>query len=79
MAPIQLKTHPSVNYNYSKVLIDDNKRAYGVLFAHDGQQLTAKATKEVILSAGAVNSPKLLMLSGIGPRWHLEQHGVSTV
>ncbi|XP_023210655.1 uncharacterized protein LOC111613537 [Centruroides sculpturatus] len=52
----------------TKVLIDDNNRAYGVLFDHEGKQIKALARKEVIVSAGTFNSPKLLMLSGIGPK-----------
>lgn len=38
-----------------------------------------RATKEVILSAGAVNSPQLLMLSGVGPRADLEQHKIPVI
>lgn len=37
---------------------------------------TIRASKEIIICAGAVNSPQLLMLSGIGPRAHLERFGV---
>lgn len=40
------------------------------------QVMTAKATKEVIVSAGAIDSPMLLMLSGIGPRAQLDRHQV---
>lgn len=51
-------------------------RAYGVQFKHKKQYLIAKATREVILSAGAISSPQLLMLSGIGPAEHLHYHGI---
>lgn len=44
----------------------DQKRCTGVEFIADGQQQTAQADREVILSAGAIESPKLLMLSGVG-------------
>ncbi|KAG8259753.1 hypothetical protein J6590_008788 [Homalodisca vitripennis] len=62
-----------------KVLIDENKTARGVIFTKRGRYFIAKATKEVILSAGAVNSPKLLMLSGVGPRKHLEDLGINVI
>lgn len=50
--------------------------AYGVEYDRHGETRLAFATKEVILAAGAIGSPKLLMLSGIGPREHLEELGV---
>ncbi|XP_023210620.1 glucose dehydrogenase [FAD, quinone]-like [Centruroides sculpturatus] len=52
----------------TKILIDEDNRAYGVLFDHNGKTLTVFARKEVIICAGTFNSPKLLMLSGIGPK-----------
>ncbi|NJM40032.1 MAG: choline oxidase, partial [Anaerolineae bacterium] len=55
-----------------RVTLDEAKRATGVVTSR-GQ---IKANKEVILCAGAVNSPQLLMLSGIGPAGHLAQVGV---
>ncbi|GLH00997.1 Uncharacterized protein GBIM_07237 [Gryllus bimaculatus] len=63
-----------------RVLIDpDTKRAYGVEFTRDYKTHTALADKEVIVSAGTFHSPQLLMLSGVGPREHLEEVGVSPV
>ncbi|MEL0034258.1 MAG: GMC family oxidoreductase N-terminal domain-containing protein, partial [Paracoccaceae bacterium] len=45
-------------------------KAYGVKFSHLGEDYVVEANKEVILSGGAINSPHLLMLSGIGPADH---------
>ncbi|WP_449432589.1 GMC family oxidoreductase [Pseudomonas putida] len=62
----------------SKVLIS-GKRAVGVAYERAGQPLRAMARKEVLLCAGALQSPQLLQLSGIGPREVLEQHGIDVV
>jgi len=45
----------------------EGKRAVGVEYLQHGERKTAKAAVEVILSGGAINSPQLLQLSGIGP------------
>ena len=63
----------------TKVLLDDTGSAYGVEFQKRGKTYIARASKEVILSAGTFNSPQLLMLSGIGPREHLSELGIPTV
>ncbi|XP_049881172.1 glucose dehydrogenase [FAD, quinone]-like [Pectinophora gossypiella] len=59
-----------------KILFDEHKRAYGVKYVRHGKEHTATATKEVIVSGGAINSPKLLLLSGIGPRKQLEHFNI---
>ncbi|MFC5179859.1 GMC family oxidoreductase [Actinomadura harenae] len=54
-------------------------RAVGVTYEARGETVTVRAEGEVILSGGAVNSPQLLMLSGIGPADHLREHGIDVV
>jgi choline dehydrogenase len=54
----------------------DGDRATGVEFRRDGREYHARAETEVIVCGGAVESPKLLMLSGIGDSDHLAEHGV---
>lgn len=58
-------------------VILEQGRATGVRIEVDGEESDVIARKEVILSGGALNSPHLLMLSGIGPADHLREHGVS--
>lgn len=53
-----------------------NSRAVGVIFDYSGLAYKIHARREVILSAGATNTPKILMLSGIGPEEHLRQLNV---
>lgn len=64
----------------TRILIDPvTKVAYGVEFIKNRQRYRVNATKEVILSAGAVASPQLLMLSGVGPAKHLKQLGIPVI
>jgi choline dehydrogenase len=58
-------------------LIFDGKRAVGVEYLRHGKLETARCEREVVLTAGAVNSPQLLMLSGIGPAAELRRHGIA--
>jgi choline dehydrogenase len=58
-------------------VIFDGARATGVEYLEKGTRRTVHARREVILSGGAINSPQLLMLSGIGDRDELSRHGIS--
>jgi choline dehydrogenase len=62
----------------TRVVIDGN-RAVGVEYQQNGQTLVSRARREVVLCGGAINSPQLLMLSGIGDGDHLAEHGIDTV
>tara|TARA_R110002020_G_scaffold36894_72_gene111205 strand:- start:5291 stop:6919 length:1629 start_codon:yes stop_codon:yes gene_type:complete len=57
----------------------DGRRATGVSFRHKGASETALAGREVVLSGGVINTPQLLMLSGIGPSASLAGIGIETV
>ena len=59
-----------------RVLLDD-RQARGVAFRRDGRSMEATARREVIMAAGAINTPHILKLSGIGPRDELAAHGVA--
>lgn len=61
-----------------KVVIEDG-RATGVQLSRGGKSEVIKAKREVILAASSINSPKLLMLSGIGPADHLKEHGIEVI
>lgn len=82
LRPVRLRPnlHVAMKAHVTRVLIDPTTRiAFGVEFIRDGKVHRIRATKEVILSAGAVNSPQLLMLSGIGPRAELEKHKIPVI
>ena len=84
------KLHVELHALATQVILDEHQRAIGVRYLK-GQRLyrphadmervegvarELRATREVILSGGAFNTPQLLMLSGIGPRAELESHGI---
>jgi len=79
LEPILNRTNLEI-YRYAwvtKVHLDtQTKQALGVTYERHGQQRYVGANKEVILSAGVIDTPKILMLSGIGPSEHLSQFGV---
>ena len=60
-------------------ILFDGKRAAGVEFVQNGQTRVLRARKEVILAAGAFQTPQILMLSGVGDGAELQQKGISTV
>nr|XP_003707314.1 PREDICTED: glucose dehydrogenase [FAD, quinone]-like [Megachile rotundata] len=68
----------ALNATATKILVE-NSKAVGVQFYQDGELRVARASREIIVSGGAVNSPQLLLLSGIGPKDHLRAVNVSVV
>ena len=60
-------------------ILFDGRRATGVEYVQNGKTVTAQASGEVILSGGAINSPQLLQLSGVGPAQHLRAHGIEII
>ncbi|HEY6482259.1 MAG TPA: choline dehydrogenase [Steroidobacteraceae bacterium] len=73
-ANLTVRTHAHV----TRILFE-GRRAIGVCYRRGGQEHTALARREVILSAGPINSPQLLKLSGIGPQQELRQLGIAIV
>ncbi|XP_066259555.1 glucose dehydrogenase [FAD, quinone]-like [Euwallacea similis] len=62
-----------------KILMNDDYQAYGVEFTKFGVKKTVYCDREVILSAGSLGSAQILMLSGIGPKDHLDEIGIHTL
>lgn len=60
-------------------ILFEGKRAVGVRYLQGGAEHAVRARREVLLAAGALQSPQLLMLSGVGPARHLHQHGIALV
>ena len=60
-------------------ILFEGKRATGIAYRRGGQDRTVKARREVICCSGSINSPQLLMLSGIGPGAHLKEHGIEVL
>ena len=71
---LQVTTHA-----HATRILFEGRRATSVEFMRNGKSTTANASREIILAGGAINSPQLLQLSGIGPAGHLRSHGIDSV
>ncbi len=74
------RTRPSlevITHAHATRLIIEKGRAVGVEYLHEGKVERARASAEIVLSGGAINSPQLLLLSGIGPADELRELGIS--
>ncbi|KAF5286192.1 hypothetical protein FQA39_LY16362 [Lamprigera yunnana] len=79
LEPFRYRTNLQIltSAHVTQILINETtKEAYGIEFVKTKSKYRAFASKEVIISAGAFNSPQLLMLSGIGPKKHLKNLGI---
>ncbi|XP_017779966.1 PREDICTED: glucose dehydrogenase [FAD, quinone]-like [Nicrophorus vespilloides] len=79
LRPVKLRKNlqTALNAHVTRLLINPTTmRVYGVEFVRHGRKQIVLARKEVILSAGAINSPQIMMLSGLGPREHLQKLGI---
>ena len=72
-APLRLNTPKTM---VARVLLGDG-RAVGVAYSRDGKREAVRCRGEVVLSGGAINSPQILQLSGIGPGDLLRAHGIA--
>ncbi len=71
---LRIETHALVSR-----IIFEGRRATGVVWRQDGAERAARASREIVLSAGAIGSPQILQLSGVGPAAHLRAHGIQPV
>ncbi|KAK3932081.1 Glucose dehydrogenase [FAD, quinone] [Frankliniella fusca] len=82
LRPVQHRPnlHVAKHARVTRVLVDPvTAEAVGVEFVRDRRWYVARARREVVVSAGALNTPQLLMLSGLGPADHLQNHGIRIV
>ncbi|KQZ94161.1 choline dehydrogenase [Mesorhizobium sp. Root157] len=79
LRPALKRQNVSLVKGFARRVTIENQRATGVEIETRGQIQIVKARREVILAASSINSPKILMQSGIGPASHLQEHGIAVV
>ncbi|XP_025405336.1 glucose dehydrogenase [FAD, quinone]-like [Sipha flava] len=84
LRPIRLRPniHVSMHSQVTRVLFENtgnDPRATGIVYLRNGKRRMVAARKEVVLAAGAIGSPQLLMVSGVGPADHLTELGIKPV
>ncbi|CAH1155693.1 unnamed protein product [Phaedon cochleariae] len=71
--------HIMINSTASKIIFDSNKTATAVRFVYKNKTFTVKAKKEIILAGGTINTPHILLVSGVGPMETLRNVGIDVV
>lgn len=71
---LQIVTHAHVTR-----IVVEGRRATAVMYRRRGRLRSVSASREIVLAAGAIGSPQILQLSGIGPAAHLAEHGIKVV
>ncbi|UVK38182.1 choline dehydrogenase [Mesorhizobium sp. AR10] len=79
LKPALKRENVSLVKGFARRVIIENQRAIGVEIEAHKQIQVVKARREVIVAASSINSPKILMLSGIGPAEHLRENGIQVV
>jgi choline dehydrogenase len=79
LRPALKRQNVSLVKGFARRVVMENQRAVGVEIDARGTIQLVKARREVIVAASSINSPKILMLSGIGPAAHLKEHGIKVV
>ncbi|WP_200834971.1 choline dehydrogenase [Phyllobacterium salinisoli] len=79
LKPALKRPNMSLVRGLARRIVIENQRATGVEIQTGKNIQIIKARREVVISASSINSPKLLMLSGIGPAAHLKEHGIEVV
>ncbi len=80
LKPIRKRPNLSVETDAMVLkIVFEGSKAVGVTYSQHGREITAQVNGEIILAGGAINSPQLLQLSGVGPAAHLQSLGIDVV
>ncbi len=79
LKPALKRSNCDIVHGLASRVVIENGRATGVELIRGGKKEVIRARREVVLAASSINSPKLLMLSGIGPAAHLAEHGIEVI
>src|SRR5438552_7530872 len=79
LKPALRRKNVSLVKGFARRVVIENQRAVGVEIEANKQIQVIKARREVIVAASSINSPKILMLSGIGPGAHLQENGIAVI
>ncbi|MDX8524541.1 choline dehydrogenase [Mesorhizobium sp. MSK_1335] len=79
LKPALRRGNVSLLKGFARRVVIENQRAVGVEIEADKKIQVVKARREVIVAASSINSPKILMLSGIGPGAHLKENGIQVI